>query len=64
VGILLGVERAPVLGEQAQGGMGPNRFNRRRERHRMTLTADQHWIAAKIDTRMQKLIRAGNGKRI
>jgi hypothetical protein len=25
----------------------------------MTLTADQHWIAAKIDTRMQKLIRAG-----
>src|SRR5208283_4627164 len=29
------------------------------ERHRMALTADQRWIAAKIDTRMQKLIRAG-----
>jgi len=25
----------------------------------MALTADQRWIAAKIDTRMQKLIRAG-----
>src|SRR5208337_3086174 len=29
------------------------------ERQRMALTADQRWIAAKIDTRMQKLIRAG-----
>src|SRR5271165_4162410 len=29
------------------------------ERHRMALTADQRWIAAKIDTRMQKLIRGG-----
>ncbi len=28
-------------------------------RRRMALTAEQRWIAAKIDTRMQKLIRAG-----
>src|SRR3954464_15150276 len=29
----------------------------------MALTADQSWIAAKIDTRMQKLIRAGKDHR-
>ena len=28
-------------------------------RRRMALTAEQRWSAAKIDTRMQKLIRAG-----